>query len=323
MAMAAVAAGLTLASAALAQTASDRLVVQLNAASGVAVAGYHAAAAQGFFAAEGLQVDLLAPQEDAGPLDALARGTADVVVTSLPEVLMARDRGLSAVMVAPPVTTPPVQLICRRDAGVADPRRDLAGRTIGVRSTSDQIVLRVWLANAGVQIGNAPGAVRLTAADRGALASGQTACITGTAVETLPLLAASGLGPDALSVTALDGPAGPLAGDGVTTLEARLADPAATVAVDRFVRAARRGWDWALANPDAAAALPAVRGREDAEPLAAGLRSLGAARQADDAGPVPAAEATAQALASPATGPLLSRLADGGWIKSPVPGAGR
>ena len=144
--VAAVAAGLALASAALAQPASDRLVVQLNADSGLAVAGYHAAAAQGFFTAEGLQVDLLAPHEDAGPLDALARGTADAAVAALPEVLIARDRGLSVVMVAQAVATPPVQLICRGDAGVVDPRHDLAGRTIGVRSTSDQIVLRVWLA---------------------------------------------------------------------------------------------------------------------------------------------------------------------------------
>ena len=126
--------------------AADRLRLQLAAEPAAAHAGYVVARERGFYAAEGLEVELLPGQSDSPPDAALARGTADVAVMGLPHALAARGAGLPVVNVAQPFGAGSLGLACLRAAGIEGPASDLSGQTIAVDPTGDDLVLRAWLA---------------------------------------------------------------------------------------------------------------------------------------------------------------------------------
>ena len=232
--------------------AADRLRLQLAAEPTAAHAGYVVARERGFYAAEGLQVELLPGQSDSPPDAALARGTADVAVMGLPHALAARGAGLPVVNVAQPFGAGSLGLACLRAAGIEGPASDLSGQTIAVDPTGDDLVLRAWLARRRIATdGGATGVTLIARGDGLAqLESGRATCVAVHAADPTPT------GP-IVRFRLADG-GGDLPDNGIYVLAPTLNDPAARDRLERFVRASIRGWREAAAQPDATATLLAT-----------------------------------------------------------------
>ena len=121
-------------------------------------AGLFAAQAAGHFEQLGLDVELQAPPDPSAPLKLLEAGRADMVVSYPPEVLLARDKGATPVVVGALVQQPLTSLISLPRGGV---RRvaDLRGKRVGTAGIPYQSAyLRTILDEAGVD----PSTVRET-----------------------------------------------------------------------------------------------------------------------------------------------------------------
>jgi putative hydroxymethylpyrimidine transport system substrate-binding protein len=93
-------------------------------------AGIYAAKANGHFDRLGLDVAIRQPPDPAAPIKQVAAGRVDLAVSYEPELLRARDQGLSVISVAALVQDPLTSLISLPRAKIAKPA-DLAGKRVG------------------------------------------------------------------------------------------------------------------------------------------------------------------------------------------------
>ena len=93
-------------------------------------AGIYAAQAAKHFDKAGLDVKIRQPTDPAAPIKQVAAGRVDLAVSYEPEVLRARDKGLSVVSVAALVREPLTSIISLPEAGIRSPK-DLKGKTVG------------------------------------------------------------------------------------------------------------------------------------------------------------------------------------------------
>ncbi len=93
-------------------------------------AGIYAAQADGHFEQAGLDVEIRQPPDPAAPIKQVAAGRVDLAISYEPEVLRARDQGLSVVSVAAVVQKPLTSLISLPEAKIRTPA-DLKGKTVG------------------------------------------------------------------------------------------------------------------------------------------------------------------------------------------------
>ncbi|WP_342565931.1 ABC transporter substrate-binding protein [Paenibacillus sp. FSL R7-0345] len=93
----------------------------------------YAAQEKGYFAEEGLEVDLQMPADSNDALKLAAAGKVDLALSYQPQVLMARAEDIPVVSVAALVRHPLNHLLVPADSGIASPK-DLAGKTAGYSS---------------------------------------------------------------------------------------------------------------------------------------------------------------------------------------------
>ena len=93
-------------------------------------AGIYAAKANGDFEEAGLKVEIRQPPDPAAPIKQVAAGRVDLAISYEPEVLRARDQGLSVVSVAALVQEPLTSIISLPRAKIRTPA-DLEGKTVG------------------------------------------------------------------------------------------------------------------------------------------------------------------------------------------------
>ena len=93
-------------------------------------AGIYGAVGEGYFADEGLDVTPTVPSDPAASLKQVGAGRAPFAVSYEPEVLLARSQGVPVIAIAAIVTHPLNSVIVRRDRGVSRPL-DLEGKTVG------------------------------------------------------------------------------------------------------------------------------------------------------------------------------------------------
>lgn len=243
-----------------AAAAGDTLTLQLQGPAGAQFAGYHVALAKGFYAAENLDVTIRPGRPGIAPMQVLAEGGADVAVDWMPAALVAREKGLPVVNIAQPFKASSLRIVCLRESGVSDLRRDLPGSILGVRFDGSEHAVLGWLNALGLGAQGGPEGVTLrpqeTAAD--ALRRKQVGCATAATHGEAQQLAE---GP-APAVTIFAPPEGSATlEDGLYALAPTLADPAMADRMARFVRASMKGWRHVEAQPDEAAALlPAPEG---------------------------------------------------------------
>jgi putative hydroxymethylpyrimidine transport system substrate-binding protein len=120
-------------------------------------AGIYAAEAGGHFRQAGLDVEIREPPDPAAPIKQVAAGRVDLAISYEPEVLRARDQGLSVVSVAAIVQKPLTSIMSLPKAKVDEPA-DLAGKRVGTAGIDYQeAYLRAILTEAGAD----PGSVKL------------------------------------------------------------------------------------------------------------------------------------------------------------------
>jgi putative hydroxymethylpyrimidine transport system substrate-binding protein len=113
-------------------------------------AGIYAAQAGGDFAEAGLDVEIRQPPDPAAPIKQVAAGRVDLAISYEPEVLRARDQGLSVVSVAAIVQKPLTSIISLPKAKIRKPA-DLQGKTVGTAGIDYQhAYLETVLREAGV-----------------------------------------------------------------------------------------------------------------------------------------------------------------------------
>jgi putative hydroxymethylpyrimidine transport system substrate-binding protein len=109
---------------------------------------------KGYFAARGLDVDLVAPADPNDPPKLLAAGKADIAVSYEPQLHLQLEAGLPLVRIGTLIATPLVTLTALED-GPIKTIADLKGRKIGYSiGGTDETVLRTMLAHSGVALGD-------------------------------------------------------------------------------------------------------------------------------------------------------------------------
>ncbi|MBM3490385.1 MAG: ABC transporter ATP-binding protein [Alphaproteobacteria bacterium] len=105
----------------------------------------------GFFAAAGLDVELIAPADPNDPPKLVAAGKADLAISYQPQLHIQVDQGLPLKRIATLVSTPLNSLVVLRDGPIAS-LADLKGRRIGYSVGGfEEALLAALLAKAGLK----------------------------------------------------------------------------------------------------------------------------------------------------------------------------
>jgi len=113
-------------------------------------AGYYAAVAQGYYADEGLDVEILPSGGDVVPQDALAAGEVDYAIAWVPKVLGSIEQGAQVTNVAQVFERSATLQVAFADSGISSVA-DLEGRTIGSWGYGNEWELFAGLNAAGVE----------------------------------------------------------------------------------------------------------------------------------------------------------------------------
>lgn len=112
-------------------------------------AGYYAAQEQGYYADEGLDVQILPSGGDIVPQDALAQGEVDYAIAWVPKVLGSIEQGAGITHVAQVFERSATLQVAFADSGI-DSVADLSGKTVGSWGYGNEWELFAGLNQAGV-----------------------------------------------------------------------------------------------------------------------------------------------------------------------------
>ena len=315
--IAALAAALVLWGAPAAQ-AADEVTLQLKWVTQAQFAGYFVALDKGFYAEEGLDVEINPGGPDIAPTQVIAGGGADITVEWMPAALAARERGLGLVNVAQPFKSSGMMLTCRKDAGVAT-TDDFPGKTLGVWFFGNEYPFLSWMSQ--LEIPTEGGSDGVEVLKQGfnvdPILHGQAACISTMTYNEYWQVIDAGLTPDDLVVFKYEDQGVATLEDGLYVLEENLEDPAFVDRIVRFVRASMRGWKYAEANPEEAVEIVLDNDATGAQTERHQLRMMGeiAKLTAGSDGTLDPAdyERTVATLLAGGSDPVISRPPEGAW----------
>ena len=232
------------------------LTVQLKWVTQAQFGGYYVAKDKGFYEEEGLDVTIKPGGPDIAPVQVLAGGGADVVVEWMPAALAAREKGLPIVNIAQPFKRSGMMLTCRKETGIASPA-DFRGRTLGVWFSGNEYPFLSWMNRLGLKTDGGPEGV--TVLKQGfnvdPLLQKQADCISTMTYNEYGQVLDAGLKPEDLVTFKYEDQGVATLEDGLYVLEPTLKDEDKVTALVRFVRATMKGFDYAAAHPDEAAAI--------------------------------------------------------------------
>ena len=236
--------------------AADDVKLQLKWVTQAQFAGYYVAAAKGFYTDEDLNVTILPGGPDVAPGQVLSGGGADVMVDWMPSALAAREAGLPVVNIAQPFKSSGLMLTCLKETGITAPA-DFADKTLGVWFYGNEYPFLSWMSTLGLKTDGSAGGV--TVLKQGfnvdPLLQKQAACISTMTYNEYYQIIEAGVKPEDLVTFKYQDEGVATLEDGLYVLEDKLADPAFEDKMVRFVRASMKGWKYAEANPDEAAAI--------------------------------------------------------------------
>jgi len=132
--------------------AGEKVAYRLKWLINASTAGDVFAARQGFFADQGLEVDVKAGGPERDAIRELELGYAQFGVASADQVIRALAKGASVAVLAQLFQVNPLQWIYRTKDGTIEKTQDLAGRTIGITyGGNDETIMRALLASAGIE----------------------------------------------------------------------------------------------------------------------------------------------------------------------------
>jgi NitT/TauT family transport system substrate-binding protein len=234
--------------------AADKLTLQLKWVTQGQFAGYYVAKDKGFYEAAGLDVTIKPGGPDIAPPQIIAGGGADVIVEWMPAALAAREKGVPLVNIAQPFKRSGMMLTCRKETGIKSPA-DLKGKTLGVWFYGNEYPFMAWMSKLGYKTDGSADGVKVVKQGFNVdpLIQKQAACIsTMTYNEYWQVIDAGIKADDLVTFKYADQGVATLE-DGLYALEPKLADPKFVAKLAKFVEASMKGWEWARANPEAAA----------------------------------------------------------------------
>ena len=235
--------------------AADKLTLQLKWVTQAQFGGYYVAQDKGFFKEAGLEVTIKPGGPDIAPPQIIAGGGADVIVEWMPAALASREKGVPLVNIAQVFKRSGMMLTCRKDTGIKSPATDFKGRTLGVWFYGNEYPFLSWMSQ--LKIPTSGGKDGVTVLKQGfnvdPLLQKQADCISTMTYNEYGQVLDAGLKPDDLVVFSYEDQGVATAEDGLYVLEKSLADPAMKEKLARFLKAAMKGWDYAVKNPDEAA----------------------------------------------------------------------
>jgi NitT/TauT family transport system substrate-binding protein len=310
-----IAAGLCAAPAA----AQDKLTLQLKWVAQAQFAGYFVAKERGFYKEAGLDVTIKPGGPDIAPPQIIAGGGADVIVEWMPAALAAREKGVPLVNIAQPFKRSGMQLTCRAETGVASPA-DLKGRTLGVWFFGNEYPFMAWMAKLGYKTDGSPAGVKVLKQGFNVdpLLQKQADCISTMTYNEYWQVIDGGIPADKLVVFKYEDQGVSTLEDGLYALEGKLADPAFVDRMARFVKASMRGWEWARANPAAAAKIVLESDTTGAQTERHQVRMMGEINRLTDGSngkldPADYERTVATLLAAGGEAPVITRKPEGAW----------
>ena len=238
--------------------AADKIVLQLNWKHQAEYAGYYVAREKGWYADEGLEVEIRPAMPTDDMVALLVAGEADVIVEFMASALYEREHGGPIVNIAQPFKHTGLDLICRRDSGLRL-LDDLRGKKIGhAPGHGETVELGALLAKLDINAKSSIDAtswnpktdVRLVEFENAqyGITSGIVDCILWYSSKGLGVFESAGLRADQLIVFPFDGLGLGILGGGLWVLEKRLEDAIFVDAMARFVHVSMKGWRWAEDN---------------------------------------------------------------------------
>jgi NitT/TauT family transport system substrate-binding protein len=273
---------------------------------------------QGFYEAEGLDVEIKPGGPDIAPAQVLAGGGADVVLDWMPSALATREKGLKLVNIAQPFKSSGMMLTCRKDTGITSPE-DFRGKTLGVWFFGNEYPFLSWMSQLGIPTDGSPGGV--TVLKQGfnvdPLLQKQADCVSTMTYNEYWQVIDAGISADDLVVFKYEEQGVSTLEDGIYVLEDKLKDPAFEDKMVRFVRASMKGWKWAEENPDAAADIVLENDATGAQTEKHQRRMMGeiAKLTAGSNGALDPAdyERTVQTLMKGGSDPVITKQPEGAW----------
>ena len=138
--------------------AAEKVTLQLKWVTQAQFAGYYVAQDQGFYADEGLEVEIKPGGTDIAPAQVLAGGGADVVLDWMPSALATREKGVMLVNIAQPFKSSGMMLTCRKETGITSPE-DFRGKTLGVWFYGNEYPFLSWMSQLGIPTDGSPDGV--------------------------------------------------------------------------------------------------------------------------------------------------------------------
>jgi ABC-type nitrate/sulfonate/bicarbonate transport system substrate-binding protein len=218
-------------------------------------AGVYLAEDKGYYRDEGVAVEVRPGGIEYSSVKMVAAGTDDVGLTSADQILIARARGVPLVALAALYQRSPVVLFSLRERGITRPEH-LRGRKIGIKyGDNTEVPIRALLAKAGLRPGDYEEVS--VSYDVAPLLDGRVDVLPGFALNEPISLAEHGHAVN--TIYAADHGVNFYA-DVIFAREDVLRDKRA--AVEAFVRATLRGYEYAMAHVDEAVAATRRRAPE-------------------------------------------------------------
>ncbi|WP_374313878.1 ABC transporter substrate-binding protein [Dongia sp.] len=321
----AVIAGLLLGGATMAE-AKDALTLQLKWVTQAQFAGYYVAKDKGFFDEVGLDVTIKAGGPDINPSQVIAGGGADVVVDWMPSALATREKGVPLVNIAQFFQKSGMMLTCRKDAGIKTPK-DFKDKTLGVWFGGNEYPFLNWMNKLGYKTDGSAGGVKVLKQGFNVdpLLQKQADCVSTMTYNEYWQVIDGGLKAKQLVTFQYEKEGVATLEDGLYTLDKNLSDPAMVDKLARFVKAAQKGWDWAVKNPKDSVKIVLANDTTGAQTEKHQLRMMKEIAKLvgknakgtgwlDDA----AAERTVETLMSGGSDPVITKKPEGAWTHAIV-----
>jgi len=223
------------------QTA-DPVRLQLKWLTQAQFAGYYAARAKGFYAAENLAVTIQPGGPSIVPEQVVAAGGAEFGIDWLPSLLAVRDRGIALVNVAQVFAHSGMREIAFKSSGIRS-AADLRGRKVAVWFAGNEFELLATLQKYGIDRRRDVTLVPQPSDMRLLLDKKVDAAAAMTYNEYYQVLDA-GIKPDDLIVIDFNAEGTAMLQDGIFAANEWLREPKNKNIAARFVRASLRGWDF-------------------------------------------------------------------------------
>jgi NitT/TauT family transport system substrate-binding protein len=296
------------------------VTLQLKWVTQAQFAGYYVAKEKGFYDEADLDVTIKPGGPDVAPAQVLAGGGADVIIDWMPSALAAREKGLPLVNIAQPFAQSGLMLTCRKETGIKSPA-DFKGKTLGVWFSGNEYPFLSWMSKLGLKTDGGPDGV--TVVKQGfnvdPLIQKQADCISTMTYNEYGQVLDAGLKAEDLVVFKYADQGVATLEDGLYALQSTLDEPANVDKLARFVGASMKGWAYAAANPDEAAAIVLDNDTTGAQTeehqkfmMGEIAKLLGTSPKLD----VAAAETTVKVLMSGGSDPVITKAPEGAWTSA-------